>query len=540
MSVRSAVKRIIQKIPEDSDSVPIPEELSSCKSSGDSPKKQLTFKSLQNERDNFRQLSLKSRERDFSSSTLNKLKNFEHEWNSSRDLFHMKSCPSPLMKSLNLSSERTKIDSSKLLIEIANATSEALRKVKQFEERKEEPIDELKECNVRILDIWKVNSKKTLKSYEQQDSQGAKSFDFILKPSSASSKADLQPSSSITPYEFFLSKCTEENNLSDQKLVEEKTVDILSKNIEINDKRTNKRAMSDKELFGPRKKLGLHTPRIQATLVDLDPSSSLDSSENELLSNIPSNTPEIQERSAKSPKIKINTFLYNSVKNPTAPVLRRYMKESPHLSVKSTSPIKEAKSPFNSEEIRPKKRDPVLISQKCTKYKTLHVTLTKEPENTDQKQKVSLQISKEFALSIESTFISIPKEEPKPVIKEDSQIAHKPTRNSRRSPNLFPSKLNHNKKHAHIELNPSPVELNTTKELKEINEIQPKEDLIKRMPNLRAYTSKTTRTCTSDVFNDSGTDEKNSSSRKLNKRQQEDLISRLVGNSARRRLLLYK
>lgn len=543
MSFRRAVKRIIEEIPEYPDPVPIPQELPCCISPGDSPQKHLTFKSLQNERDSFRQLSLKTRERDISSETLNKLRNFENEWNSSRDLFRRKSDTSPLMKSRNMSSERIKIDSSKLLIEIANATSAALRKVQQFEERKEEPIQEERESNVRILDIRKVRNKKTLESTQLNERQGAKSLDFKFKPSSTTPKSTLNSCGSITPYDYFLSKYTEEDSLTDLKIVEEKTESILTKNIDIKVIRSKKRNMSTKEIK-PRMKLGMHTPRAQATPVDLSAYSPLNGSEIDLLSKTPSKTPEFEERCAKSSKIKITTTLYKkTVKNQIGPVLRNPMVDSPHLGAKTTSPVKQIKSPYKSEGIRPKKRDPVLVSPKCTKYKTLPVTLTKEPENT---KKVNLQISKGFALSIEST-ISIPKQESKPELKEDTRITHKPARDSRairKSPQLIPSKDKRNSKITLAESNPSVIELSASKDLtpssKEIKEMSSKEDLLKKMPNLKAYATKAPRTCTADIFNDSGTDEKNGKSRKLNRRQQEDLISRLVGNSARRRLFLYK
>lgn len=556
MSFRSAVRRVIEEIPEDPDPVPIPQDLPSCVSTSESPRKQLTFKSLQNERDNFRQLSLKSRERDFSSETLNKLRNFEHEWNSSRDLFRLKSDTSPILKTRTLSSERTKIDSSKLLIEIANATSAALRKVKQFEERKEEPIDDVDEGDVRILDIRTVKNKKSLDKSKPIERQGTRSFDYKIKPTSSTSKSSLHSSGSITPYEFFLSKYTEEDSLKETKNAEEKTDVILRKNLEA--KRAKKRTMSDKEGFGPKTRLGMHTPRVQATPVELGPSSPMDS-ELECISNISSKTPDIGDRSAKSPKIKITTNLYKKpIKNQITPVIRSSMAESPKMSVKTASPIKQVKSPFKAEGIRPQKRDLIIISPKSTRSKTLFPVMlkesseaklikdTKESEESDNKKKVSLQISKEFALSIESTSVH-PKEEVKSISREHSKSPFKPTRDSRRSPNLVTRINKRSKKRDLGELNPSPIELNgskdvihSTKELKEIKELPSKEDLLKKMPNLRAYASKTPRNCAADIFNDSGTEEKAGRTRKLNRRQQEDLISRLVGNSARRRLFLYK
>jgi hypothetical protein len=556
MSFRSAVRRVIEEIPEDPDPVPIPQDLPSCVSTSESPRKQLTFKSLQNERDNFRQLTLKSRERDFSSETLNKLRNFEHEWNSSRDLFRLKSDTSPILKTRTLSSERTKIDSSKLLIEIANATSAALKKVKQFEERKEEPIDDVDEGDVRILDIRTVKNKKSLEKSKPIQRHGTKSFDYKIKPTSSTSKSSLHSSDSITPYEFFLNKFTEEDSSKETQNPEEKTEVILRNNLE--GKRAQKRTVSDKEGFGPKTRLGMHTPRVQATPVELGPSSPMDS-ELENIGNISSKTPEIEDRTAKTAKIKITTNLYKKpIKNHITPVLKSSMVESPKLCGKTTSPIKQPKSPLKPEATGPSKRNPIIASPKSTRSKTLFPIImkefsetklpkeTKEPEKPKGKQKVSLQISKEFVLSIESTPVPT-KEEVKSVPRENSKSPYKPTRDSRRSPNLVTRKDKRSKKRELAELNPSPIDLSgskdvicSTKELNEIKELPSKEDLLKKMSNLKAYNSKTPRTCAADMFNDSGTEEKAVKTRKLNRRQQEDLISRLVGNSARRRLFLYK
>jgi len=555
MSFRSAVRRVIEEIPEDPDPVPIPQDLPSCASTSESPRKQLTFKTLQNERDNFRQLTLKSRERDFSSETLNKLRNFEHEWNSSRDLFRMKSDTSPILKTRTSSSERTKIDSSKLLIEIANATSAALKKVKQFEERKEEPIDDVDEGDVRILDIRTVKNKKSLEKFKPIERHGTKSFDYKIKPSSSTYKSSLQSSDSITPYEFFLNRFTEEDS-SKETQNEEKTEVILRNNLE--GKRAQKRTVSDKEGFGPKTRLGMHTPRVQATPVELGPSSPIDS-ELETIGNIPSKTPEIEDRATKASKMRITTNLYKKpIKNHITPVLKSCMVDSPKPCGKTISPIKRPKSPSKPEGTGPSKRDPIITSPKATRSKTLFpITLkessetkltqeikgTKEPEKPKSNRKVSLQISKEFVLSIESTPVPS-KEEVKSVTRENSKSPFKPTRDSRRSPSLVTRKDKRSKKRELTELNPSPIELSgskdVTKELKEIKELPLKEDLLKKMSNLKGYSSKTPRTCAAEMFNDSGTEEKAVKTRKLNRRQQEDLISRLVGNSARRRLFLNK